>query len=370
MVKLTSWTIGALFSLSFLSSAQAQTVQALVGGEFWKSNETNGHGLILVRGQTSMGTTQLSAEFNTDTLTLRVEKPLDKWTYGLQVRGEALIAGLLTDYYIGAENVPERTFQASYLEVQTDAKRGVGDHYFSVSTALQRWFFQRVDASSTDLSLPPETYVLKERLSWTYWKLADDPSWYEAHRRGRRRIRGLALGVEGGVDFRTQKQAWGVPEDPRNDPERAIFTLRQWAAAGVEWTPGWRLQIRQWAGIGAGEDDLTRARIGGMNPYVVSVPGLPWASFLASRYAAAEISQAMKISNDVEIGFTGNAALVEDGDRVGDFDQFSTLLGTSAFVDWRSGDWQINAAIGASPDVGALSMELALSMYVDVGFSF
>ncbi len=342
----------------------------MVGGEFWKSNEVKGHGIILVRGQTSVGTTQLSAEFNTDTLTFRVEKPLDKWTYGLQVRGEALIAGLLTDYYIGAENVPERTFQASYLEVQADAKRGVGDHYFHLSGALQRWFFQSVDASAADLVLPPEVYVLKQRLGWTYWNLADDPSWYEAHRSGRRRIRGLAVGVEGGVDFRSQKQAWGVPEDPRNDPERTIFTLRQWAAAGVEWTPGWRLQVRQWAGIGDGEDDLTRARIGGMNPYVVSVPGLPWASFLASRYAAAEISQAMKVSNNVEIGFTGNAALVEDGDRVGNFDQFSPLLGTSAFVDWRPGDWQINAAIGASPDAGALSTELSLSMYVDVGFSF
>lgn len=342
----------------------------MVGGEFWKSNEIKGHGIFLVRGATVVGATNVSAEFNTDTLTLRVEKPLDQWTYGLQARGELLIAGLLTDYYVGGKNVPERTFSASYAELQADAKRGVGDHWFHTSAALQRWFFQHVDATAADLVLPPEAYVFKQRLGWTYWKLDDDPSWYEAHRSGRRRVRGLAVGVEAGVDHRSQVQAWGAPSDSRNDPDYSILTLRQWAAAGVEWTPGWRLQVREWAGIGRGEDDLTRARVGGMNPYVVVIPGLPWASFLASRYAVGEVSQAMRVGSDSEIGITANAGLVEDGDRVGDFDQFSTLVGSSLFFDWRSGDWQVNAAIGAAPNIENLTVDLILSAYFDVGLSF
>ncbi len=365
-----SVALGAVMSMTLISQAKAQSVEAMVGGEFWKNDETKGHAVFLVHGQTQVGATNVSVELNTDTLTLRVEKPVDQWTYGFQTRGELMFAGLLTDYYVGAKNVPERTFSASYVELQADAKRGVGDHWFNTSAGLQRWFFREVDATGANFVLPAEAYVFKQRLGWTYWKLANDPSWSEAHRRGRRRISGLAVGVEAGVDHRSQVQNWGVPSDPRNHPNRSVLTLRQWAAAGVEWTPGWRLQVREWVGLGDGEDDLTRARVGGMNPYVVVMPGLPWASFLASRYAVGEVSQSMKVGKDGEIGVTANAGVVEDGDRVGDFDQFSALVGASTFIDWRSGDWQINAAFGVSPDVGSLSMKLSLSTYVDVGFSF
>lgn len=350
--------------------ASAQVVETFAGAELWDAEGVNGAGIVMVRGTFEMPRTTFTAELNTDTLTLRYEGRFKDWTFGAQARGELFIAGLLTNYFVGGLLLPERGFYASYASALADGKTNLGDHWFHGSTGVRRWFFRASEATATELVLPASALVFEQRLGWTYWGIAPDPSWYEAHRVGRRRVRGFGIGAELGVDVREEPSAWGAPEDMRNRPERVIVTGRQWSAMGFEWQPGWRLQARQWAGWGHGEDDLTRARVGGMNPYVVPVPGLPWASFLASTYVAGELSQSYRIGRDVELGFTGNAVLIDDPRRAGAFDEYGALVGTSLFVDARVGRWQFNGAFGAAPDVGVLEIDLILSAYVDIGVSF
>ncbi len=356
--------------LATSSTASAQTIEAYAGGEFWDADEMMGHGIVMVRGTYRTKNQTFIAELNTDTLTLRGEHSTPRWTFGLQARGELLIAGLLSDHFVGGINVPERTFYASYIEGKVDAKTNFGDHWIYGSSGARQWFFGRTDSTANSLVLPADALVLEQRLNWTYWKLASDPSWYEAHRVARKRIRGFAAGLELGLDIRNDARTWGAPEDPRNLPEELILTARQWAAFGIDFTPIARLQLRQWSGIGGGEDDLTRTRLGGMNAYVIPIPGLPWAGFLASTYVAGEFSQTFRIGRDLELGYTGNAALIEDPNRRGDFDQIGTLIGTSLFVDWRHKSWQFNASIGASPDTGPLDADLIIAAYLDVGTSF
>lgn len=351
------------------STASAQTIEAYAGGEFWNADEVKGHGIVMIRGTHRANKQTYIAELNTDTLTLRAEHT-DDWSFGLQARGELFIAGLLSDYFVGGIHIPERAFQASYLEGKVDAKTNFGKHWVYGSTGVRQWFFGRTDSTSDALILPDNALAFEQRLNWTYWKIAADPSWHEAHRVARKRIRGFAMGAELGLDVRTDAPAWGAAEDPRNTPENLIVTVRQWAAFGFDFTPIARLQLRQWAGVGQGEDDLTRTRLGGMNAYVVPIPGVPWAGFLSSRYVAGEFSQSFRLGTDIELGYTGNAALIEDPYRTGDFDQFGTLLGTSLFVDWRHKAWQFNAAIGASPDTGPLDVDLIIAAYLDVGTSF
>ncbi len=38
--------------------------------------------------------------------------------------------------------------------------------------------------------------------------------------------------------------------------------------------------------LGQNEDDLTRMRVGGMNPYVIPVHGLPWTSHVLGNFVS------------------------------------------------------------------------------------
>ncbi|MEZ4459503.1 MAG: hypothetical protein R3E66_07190 [bacterium] len=351
--------------------ASAQKIGAMAGVEVWQG-DPGGHAIILVHGVTEVGRKRLTVELNTDTLTVRADTLVDQWTVGVQARGEYIFAGILPDYYVGGVNDASRGFNASYVDLQANAKRGFGRyHWLDISAGWQQWLLAGNDNTAPNFVLPPDSAVLKHRLSWTYWRLAPDASWSDVFRVGRRRVLGFAVGLDLGGDYRTQVAPWGIDGDNgRNNPDRVILTARQWAMAGFEWQPGWRLQLREWAGTGVGEDDLTRTRIGGMNPYVVPVAGLPWASFLSSTYVAGEVSQAMRIFGETELGFAGQAAVVDDPDRAGNTSAFGTLIGVQLFVDLRVSDWQVNASVGASPDTGSLAKDLILSGYLDVGTSF
>lgn len=94
---------------------------------------------------------------------------------------------------------------------------------------------------------------------------------------------------------------------------------------------------------------MTRARIGGLNPYVVPVAGVPWAGFLSSRYAS------VRMSGHVDGGGTewvalADAVLVQDVRRDGG-DGFSPVVGIGLGWDARLGPWQIDAMVGYAPEL-------------------
>lgn len=260
----------------------------LLGGETWRRPEVGGHGLVMAAadryGLPRGG--HMGLEYNTDTVRLRADgfRFCDgRLELGGGLEGEAYYAGLLPDYYRHGRRLADRGFWASYAGAQVRAKLNLPGHHFpELAVGVRQWWFARHDRTAPTLVLPPDTPVLEARLRHTWWRLADDAAWRERHR-SYPRLRGIAAGLEVGVDWRGWVRAWGgrdaatfAPVDGRNDPESVILMLRQWLRSGRQLGPNWRLQLTQSAAWGRGEDDLTRLRLGGMNPYVVPLAGAPW----------------------------------------------------------------------------------------------
>jgi hypothetical protein len=82
-----------------------------------------------------------------------------------------------------------------------------------------------------------------------------------------------------------------------------------------------------------------------MNPYVVAVHGLPWASVLAETYVAGELSLHVRVFKDSELFLIFDAAGVKDLERSSS-NSWGSLLGSAAGIDFRFGNWFLNARFG------------------------
>ena len=244
----------------------------------------------------------------------------------------------------------------------------------------RRFLFNPIEdgdrATNPALTLPPNAWVFEPRLRYTWWNLADDAAWRDRHRFFPR-LRGVAAGLELGVDARSNDQPWGALDadafavtDPRNAPDPFAPRVRQWLQAGWQIVPAVRTQLTETAVFGEGGDDLTRDRIGGAGPYSVTLPGAPWASWLSERYLAGSWSWHFAVSPDVEVGPVVGAVLLSDPDRVGADDEVATLLGVGALADWRIGPWQVDVRGGWSPSVSERADQLAFSVWLGGGYVF
>ena len=333
----------------------------LVGGEAWMHPERGGHGLVMAAadryGMTRNG--HLGLEYNTDTVRLSA----DGFGFhgglleiGAAVEGQARYAGLLPDYYRRGRLDEDRGLWASHAAAQVRAKLNPpGNHHPELSLGARQWWFSRRGETADGFALPPDTRVLELRLHHTWWRLRDDAAWRDRHRSYPRLV-GMAAGVSLGLDWRARTRPWGArdasvfaPVDGRNDPRNGIAILRQWARAGRELRNGWRAQMTQLAAWGRGEDDITRLRIGGLNPYVASLSGAPWAAWLSDRVLAVSASLHRHVGVMTEAGVGADIARVDDASRTGK-SAAATLRGFSAFVDARPGHAQVDARLGWTPD--------------------
>ncbi len=360
-----SIAILAALSITFIAApARADTDHrlALVAGDgIWLQPESGMHVLLLVAYDIEglPGGTHFGAEYNTDTLRLKYDgwKWFDgKLEAGVAVSYEYKFAGLLIDYYRQGQKDSARGFNAGYLEASAFLKIHLsGHHHLSLTAGARRWFFTKQSTTSSALILPPETWVIEPRLNYTYWNLQSDPSLRDRHRLFTR-ARGWALGFELGVDWRSQTRPWGALDpaafdvvDPRNDPEYLIVRARQCIRAVCQLHNRLMAQIAQSASWGHGEDDLTRVRLGGSNPYVVPLAGAPWAAFLSEKFLALESSWHIAVWEGLELGPLFQAALIEDTERLGREDTYGTMASVGLFVDWQLGDFQIDLRGGWSP---------------------
>lgn len=333
-----------------------QTLSLAGGGELYGSPDLGGHGFALVRYDLDglPRGAHAAAELNTDTLRLSYDRlrvgPVE---LGFSAAAELFIAGLLTDYYRDGANDSARGFYASYAAASSYAKVGVGPHFFELAATARRWFFARAGDTSPSLTLPPEAWVGELRARYTLWMLRPDPSLYQPQR-FYPRVRGLALGVELGLDERSDAAPWGArdpvfaPPDPRNAPGRTILMARQWLRAGAALHPRVRVQVDEVATWMWHEDDLVRLRVGGFNPYSVALAGAPWAGYLAGKLAAVDASVHVRVWREHEVGIVGDAVVLDDPRRVGAA-RAGVLGGVGAFVDARFGAWQLDLRGGWSP---------------------
>lgn len=320
------------------------------------------------------------AEFNTDTARLTFDR-LSIWDGRLELGAKAtyefFFAGLLIDYYRLGKKDPERGFQASYFHLETHLKATLpADNYLELAVGVRRWFIDTRTNTSEDLVLPPDAWVAEPRLRYTFWRLKHDASLRDRHRLFPR-VRGIALGVEIGLDFRNETRPWGAlggtgldPADPRNDPGDTIFFLRQWLRAGWQFHDRIRTQLSEFASYGYREDDLTRPRIGGLNPWVVPLAGAPWAAFLSEKFIALESSWHFRIWKELEIGAMFHGALLEDVERTGREDVYGFVGGMGAFVDARLWDFQVDLRAGWSPSLDWQSDSGQFSLFGSVGWQW
>ena len=319
-----------------------------------------GHGAVLVQwtrdGYAHGGRLRLGV--NTDTLFLSGEEftfadGLIVWSGGLRL--QALFAGVLPIFHQAGIRRPEYGFWASQAELH--ARLGVRPapgHFIDLTVYGRQYLFQR-RAGVTDplLVLPPSTLTLEPRLAWTWWQPGLDPSLWEDHRLWWR-VDGYALGVALGANIRNRAREWGylrVPRDEqppwlqRNDPDTVALLLSGWARAGRQVHEALRLQTRLEWGFARGVDDLDRWRVGGLNPWVVPLPGAGWPAFLADAYAYLDVSAHVRVAREVEAGLVLATTTLRDPERVGARDWGATPSVT-AFLDARLGPWQLDARLG------------------------
>ena len=357
-----------------------QRLSIAAGGELYATPGWNGHGFALVRWELDglPRGSRFAAELNTDTLRLTYDGlRVGRFELGVAATGEALIAGLLTDYYRDGRDDPARGFYASYGDLAAAAKLDLAPHFVELAVGARRWFFSRAGATSAALVLPPDAWVGEVRLRYTYWQLAGDRSLWEPQRLFPR-VRGVAFGVELGLDARSQAQPWGArdatafsPVDLRNDPSRTIWMARQWLLAGATLAPRVRLQVAESASFMAGADDLVRLRVGGLNPYSVPLVGAPWAGYLAGDVAAIDASVHVRVAREHEVGLLVDGVALGDADRTGGAGARPALLaGVGLFADLRTGPWQLDVRGGWSPTTRPDSAAGGFSIFAAAGWGW
>jgi len=340
---------------------------------------TPGNGWVLVdlrRPHTVRGG-DLHLQWNTDTLHAALEgvRLGARVELSAGLRGQALIAGVLTNYVVDGRTDPARGFFASYGYAFAAVKwLPGGGHVVEGLLGLRRWAFTRRESTRADLVLPPDAWVFEPRVRYTWWAITSGAREWGAEV-FYPRWQGFAASVEAGLDLRSDASAWGGTagqDDPRNRPAAAIVMLRQSIRAGRTVSPRVRLQVEQHAAWGRGEDDLTRVRAGGLNPYVVAIPGVPWAALLSERLVAAQASVHLRPSpgraHEVGVALAGGA--FNDVRRAGSLDAYGGALGVMAFADLRFGRWQGYARAGYGLPLGAFAGATRVSVMLGLGASF
>lgn len=350
------------------------------GGEIYATPDLSGHGFFLLRYDLDglPRNAHFAAELNTDTLRLSYDRVrFGRFELGVAAAGEVLIAGILSDYYRDGQNDPGRTFWASYGSAAAAAKLNLAPHFVELAVGARRWFFSRGGATRPELTLPPESWVGEVRLRYTLWQLAGDRSLWEPQRLFPR-LRGVAFGVELGLDARSLARPWGARDDAaftvpdlRNDPSRTIFSARQWLRAGTLLQRRVRLQIDETASWMWGADDLVRLRVGGLNPYSVPLVGAPWAGYLAGNLAAIDASLHVRVAREHEIGVLVDGVVLDDVDRTGGSTARPAVLGgVGVFADLRLGAWQLDLRGGWSPTLRPGTVGGGFTLFAAAGWGW
>ncbi|MCA9548822.1 MAG: hypothetical protein KC933_02230 [Myxococcales bacterium] len=359
------WLALAVLLPAAPARAAEHHVYAALAGEVWPT-PAGGHGVALLtwRALQAPGGGTFELTLNTDTLAVTYrDLCAGRLCFGAELKGEALIAGLLPDYFARGQKVAAGGFNASYVAGAAFGELRLAPAYLRYTATVRKWFFKTAEA---DFVLPQESVVVEQELAATYWAFTADPSLYEPHRLSWR-TEGLGVGVRLGVDARLSHDPWGLGLE--NDPAQVILRVRQWARYGVRLADRLRWQVEERFAWGRGEDDLTRDRVGGMNPYVTPLGGVPWAAFVLGDYVAGRTSLHVRVYDEIEAGafFDALAApnLERDGSR-----RVGGAIGTGGFVDMRWGAWQADLWVGWAPGLSWSVHRSHVAGWLALGYRF
>lgn len=347
-----------LMAVSFILATAAGTAKAAEwhgaaggGGNLNFTPELTGRGWVMFDsvGTDVVGNGDLHLFFNTEKIHAGIERlsfAKNKLAFFAFAEGEIILAQLLRDYFKQGLQISEFGFNASYVLLSTKLQWYPGKRQtLEVVLPVRHWRFSGTSDTSPIYQLPPNTWVFEPRVGYVFWKVEAASKEWEAHRFFPR-IKGIALGIRGGLDVRSNSQRWGIA-DGRNEPGKPIYTVRQWLRAGWQFAPLTRLQIDQWGSYGWGEDDITRNRIGGTSPYVVPVPGLPWTGLVSERLFSGQLGFHVKASETSphEFGVLVGGGAFNDVTRDGALTTYGGAGGLALFADLRFGEadrYQLN----------------------------
>ena len=351
----------AFISFCQVSHAEDSRLAMYLLLESWGDETTPGHVAVMARWDKRLGngSSKFVLEFNTETLNLEIDQIhlASRASLGGQVRAEAFGTNVLFDYFQNGQNdkaraiAPSNGFANIWLNWNPFSSL-----YVRYENGFRKWLISRIDQqTSPDLELPEDSLVYESRLNLTWWQLNNDAAWSQRHR-VYQRLQGVALGTTLGINWQFETKPWGArdantftPVDPRNDPKNFQWNVTQWLLGGWNLMNGVRLQIREEAGWAVGVDDLSRRTVGGLTPFTVNLPGMPWAYVHADKYASTAASIHFRLPfDDIEVGPLASWLTVQDFQRVGDTD-FTALWGVGGFVDYRFGNWQFDLRGGYSP---------------------
>lgn len=341
----------ALILVSSTAYAEGWHGSAAGGADFAFVPETTGFGFVLFEatGEDKVGKGDVRLLYNTDTIHLEIERiPLGQnFELSVALRGEVFFAGLLHQYYEQGLRRSGRGFGASYVVLLPKLQWHFAEHHtLELLTNLRYWFFTGKNTDA-DYILPANTFVFEPRLGYIFWKIDSPGGEYRASKLFPR-IEGIAVGASVGIDVRSDVRQWGAIGDGRNDPRKAIWTLNQWLRAGWQTGERFRIELQETFNWGWFQDDITRMRVGGLNPYVVVVPGLPWSANISERLALAQLSGHIRPKKDKpqELGLLVAGGTINDPRRQGLLNDFGGIGGLALFTDLRWGRWQVYARLG------------------------
>lgn len=365
-------------------SALAETAErrwtASVSGEGHSGPDPAGHGAVLVATE-RLGRAGQSVfvEINTDTLRVGATNlPVaSRLRLHAVATAEALVAGLQPDFWQQDRLDAGAGFFHSYArgDVALDVHLRRGHQITPFVGGGVRGFgamAQTRDAftsSGDPASLPDEYGFAEAGARYTWWGLADDDAWSDRHRFYPRLV-GSAVDVSIAGRVRSQTRPWSLSADPqperqRNTPAVVAATVSARALSGMPIGRSARLQLEQRVVATVGLDDTERPRVGGMNPWVVPVAGLPWASHVPNHVAAQRASLHLAAGRGVEVGPIVDVAWIDDIDRTGG--AAGIRGGVGAFVDARLQSWQVDTRIGYAPPSEHLDAPGRFTLFVGVG---
>ena len=268
----------------------------------------------------------------------RIPFAKNKLAFFAFLEGEALISQLLNDYFVRGRRINEFGIGASYVLLHTKLQWYPGKHQtIEIIAPVRRWWFANRSSTAPNFGLPANTWVFEPRIGYNYWKIDVPSEEWESHRVFQR-IKGIAVGLQLGLDVRSHVRPWGLA-DGRNDPGKVIYVISQRLRGG--WALGRfvRLQLDQWGNYGWNQDDITRRRIGGVSPYVIPVPGLPWTGLISERLFSGQLGVHLraKESSPHEFGLLLGGGAFNDVARTGAIGTYGGAGGLAVFGDLRFG---------------------------------
>lgn len=259
----------------------------------------------------------------TDTLQLRWDPSLERGRAWRAARAELGVAGLMPSPWTDGAPDPSRAMLASYAGPEGGVVRYLErGAYVGADASVRTWWFGEMPTTTVEVLDPRLVVSASGFVGW----------WTDE----------AQLLVRGGADHNGGVWAPRVSAEVTARPERALAP---------------RLELR--SQIAHAQDDVLKARVGGLNPYVVPLAGAGWGEFWMEDYLAGRAGGGWR-------GPVGEGTV--RADLLVDIVTSQGISRTGFALDggWSKGRWSVDAAGGYSPfierqdGVGAWSVWLAV----------